>query len=217
MCGLVIAASAAAQTNSFDIPEGDLKVALEAYARQSGVRLVYLSEDVRDRRTAGARGDMSQDAALNRLLAGTGLTVKRDQSGALAIVREGANTPTPTRNAPSSGVGQAGPDASYSASLSGGADASTPSAASPTTFDAVQVTGSHIKRAQMSGVGPTTVIDAETIQSTSAVSVETLLQRLPATAPPRSTCVAWASTAPWCCSTADAWSMVAPAPTIRWI
>ncbi|NEL79928.1 MAG: hypothetical protein G3W61_27255, partial [Xanthomonas perforans] len=95
MCGLVIAASAAAQTSSFDIPEGDLKVALEAYARQSGVRLVYLSEDVRDRRTAGARGDMSQDAALNRLLAGTGLTVKRDQSGALAIVREGANTPTP--------------------------------------------------------------------------------------------------------------------------
>ncbi len=185
MCGLVIAASAAAQTNSFDIPEGDLKVALEAYARQSGVRLVYLSEDVRDRRTAGARGDMSQDAALNRLLAGTGLTVKRDQSGALAIVREGANTPTPTptptRNAPSSGVGQAGPDA-YSASLSGGADASTPSTASPTTFDAVQVTGSHIKRAQMSGVGPTTVIDAETIQSSGAVSVETLLQRLPASA-----------------------------------
>ncbi|WP_197046147.1 STN domain-containing protein, partial [Xanthomonas perforans] len=172
MCGLVIAASAAAQTNSFDIPEGDLKVALEAYARQSGVRLVYLSEDVRDRRTAGARGDMSQDAALNRLLAGTGLTVKRDQSGALAIVREGANTPTPTRNAPSSGVGQAGPDA-YNASLSGGADASTPSTASPTTFDAVQVTGSHIKRAQMSGVGPTTVIDAETIQSSGAVSVET--------------------------------------------
>ncbi len=181
MCGLVIAASAAAQTSSFDIPEGDLKVALEAYARQSGVRLVYLSEDVRDRRTAGARGDMSQDAALNRLLAGTGLTVKRDQSGALAIVREGANTPTPTRNAPTSGVGQAGPDA-YSASLSGGADASTPSAASPTTFDAVQVTGSHIKRAQMSGVGPTTVIDAETIQSSGAVSVETLLQRLPASA-----------------------------------
>jgi hypothetical protein len=33
----------------------DLKIALEAYARQSGVRLVYLSEDVRDRRTSGAR------------------------------------------------------------------------------------------------------------------------------------------------------------------
>ena len=43
MCGLVIAASAAAQTSTFDIPEGDLKIALEAYARQSGVRLVYLS------------------------------------------------------------------------------------------------------------------------------------------------------------------------------
>ncbi|KLB54085.1 hypothetical protein XEUV315_23435, partial [Xanthomonas euvesicatoria] len=44
------------------------------------------------------------------------------------------------------------------------------------------MTGSHIKRAQMSGVGPTTVIDAETIQSSGAVSVETLLQRLPASA-----------------------------------
>ncbi|MBH1492137.1 secretin and TonB N-terminal domain-containing protein [Stenotrophomonas muris] len=111
MCGLVIAASAAAQTSTFDIPEGDLKIALEAYARQSGVRLVYLSEDVRDRRTSGARGDMSQDAALNRLLAGTGLTVKRDQSGALAIVREAANAPAPsTRSTPSSSLGQAGSD-----------------------------------------------------------------------------------------------------------
>jgi len=182
MCGLVIAASAAAQTSTFDIPEGDLKVALEAYARQSGVRLVYLSEDVRDRRTSGARGDMSQDAALNRLLAGTGLTVKRDQSGALAIVREAANAPAPsTRSTPSSSLGQAGSD-TYTSTVSGGADASTTSTTAPTTFDAVQVTGSHIKRAQMSGVGPTTVIDAETIQSSGAVSVETLLQRLPASA-----------------------------------
>ncbi|WP_242876799.1 STN domain-containing protein [Stenotrophomonas maltophilia] len=182
MCGLVIAASAAAQTSTFDIPEGDLKIALEAYARQSGVRLVYLSEDVRDRRTSGARGDMSQDAALNRLLAGTGLTVKRDQSGALAIVREAANAPAPsTRSTPSSSLGQAGSD-TYASTVSGGADASTTSTTAPTTFDAVQVTGSHIKRAQMSGVGPTTVIDAETIQSSGAVSVETLLQRLPASA-----------------------------------
>lgn len=53
---------------------------------------------------------------------------------------------------------------------------------SATTLDTVKVTGSHIKRAAISGVGPVTVIDAETIERSGAISVETLLQRLPASA-----------------------------------
>ncbi|MGV8932688.1 MAG: TonB-dependent receptor [Luteimonas sp.] len=182
MCGLAIAASAAAQSNKFDIPEGDLKTALEVYAKQSGVRLIYLSEDVGDRRTAGARGDMSQEAALSRLLAGTDLTVERDQSGALAIVRKGAKMPAPKNPAqPSSSLGQAGIDTLAQAE-SDRTDTNASSSSSLKTLGAVQVTGSHIKRAQMTGVGPMTVIDAETIHSSGAVSVETLLQRLPASA-----------------------------------
>ncbi len=51
-----------------------------------------------------------------------------------------------------------------------------------TTLDAVKVTGSHIKRLQVSGVGPVTVVDAEAIERSGATSVETLLQRLPASA-----------------------------------
>ena len=52
------------------------------------------------------------------------------------------------------------------------------------SLDKVQITGSRInfKQAQISGVGPVTVIDAETIQRTGAISAETLLQRLPASA-----------------------------------
>ena len=50
------------------------------------------------------------------------------------------------------------------------------------TMDTVTVTGSHIKRAQISGVGPVTVIDRETIERSGAISVETLLQRMPASA-----------------------------------
>jgi len=57
-----------------------------------------------------------------------------------------------------------------------------PDAGQPATMDAVRVTGSHIKRAQLSGVGPVTVVDAETIARSGATSVETLLQRLPASA-----------------------------------
>jgi iron complex outermembrane recepter protein len=56
--------------------------------------------------------------------------------------------------------------------------------AQTTSLEKVQVTGSRInlKQAQISGVGPVTVIDAETIQRTGAISAETLLQRLPASA-----------------------------------
>ncbi len=48
----------------------------------------------------------------------------------------------------------------------------------------VHVTGSRIslKQAQLSGVGPVTVIDAEAIERSGAISVDTLLQRLPSSA-----------------------------------
>lgn len=51
-------------------------------------------------------------------------------------------------------------------------------------IERVQVTGSRInlKQEQIAGIGPVTVIDAEAIQRSGAISVETLLQRLPASA-----------------------------------
>ncbi|MGX4641419.1 TonB-dependent receptor [Massilia sp. SYSU DXS3249] len=60
----------------------------------------------------------------------------------------------------------------------GSGDAATPGVAR------VQVTGSRInlRQEQVSGVGPVTVIDAETISRSGAISVETLLQRLPSSA-----------------------------------
>jgi iron complex outermembrane recepter protein len=54
--------------------------------------------------------------------------------------------------------------------------------AKATTLDTVTVTGSHIKGAAISGVGPVSVIDAEMIERSGATSIETLLQRLPASA-----------------------------------
>lgn len=51
-------------------------------------------------------------------------------------------------------------------------------------MERVQITGSRInlRQEQLTGVGPVTVIDAETIQRSGAISVETLLQRLPSSA-----------------------------------
>lgn len=48
--------------------------------------------------------------------------------------------------------------------------------------DAIVVTGSRIRRADLVGVGPATVVTAESIANTGIVNVETVLQRLPANA-----------------------------------
>lgn len=87
-CALVLAGAAAAQSRNFDVQSGDLKGALDAFARQAGVQLVYKIEDVRGVRTSGVHGATDAETALRRLLEGTGLTVQRDRSGALAIVRQ---------------------------------------------------------------------------------------------------------------------------------
>jgi iron complex outermembrane receptor protein len=62
--------------------------------------------------------------------------------------------------------------------------ASTAAPSEDVPMERVQVTGSRInlKQAQISGVGPVTVIDAEAIQRSGAISAEGLLQRLPASA-----------------------------------
>lgn len=48
--------------------------------------------------------------------------------------------------------------------------------------DPVVVTGSRIRRTDITGVGPANVVTAETIENTGVVNTETLLQRLPANA-----------------------------------
>jgi outer membrane receptor protein involved in Fe transport len=80
-----------AQAVSYDIPAGDLKTALDAYARRSGVEIISKADDVRGVRSRGARGPMSSDAALASILAGTGFRAQRDATGAVAIVKVSAD------------------------------------------------------------------------------------------------------------------------------
>ena len=82
---LALSFAAQAQDLTFDIGAGDLKAALEAYAKQTGQQLVYQPDDVKGRSTPGVHGSMSSEQALTALLAGTGLKVNKDPSGAIAI------------------------------------------------------------------------------------------------------------------------------------
>lgn len=73
-------------------------------------------------------------------------------------------------------IGLAGPVSAQEADPQEGVNTSAEPA------NAIVVTGSRIRRADIEGVGPTTVVDAEEIENTGIVNVETLLQRLPANA-----------------------------------
>lgn len=82
-----LAAQAQEYTRSFSIPPGSLKRALELYTRQSGVELIYRTDELAAIQSLGVNGVMTRDAALTLLLRGTGFTMQRDTSGALAIIR----------------------------------------------------------------------------------------------------------------------------------
>ena len=84
---LFIVASAA-QARNFDIPSGDLDSALAAYSSQSGIELIVSAADIRGVRTKGAVGDLTANAALSHILAGTGFAVHRNVSGKIGIARD---------------------------------------------------------------------------------------------------------------------------------
>ena len=83
-----VLATASAQAGDFNVPGGDLKTALLAYIKQAGVPLIVSDDAVKGVRTAGAKGDLSPDEALSRILADTGFTMHRHASGAIAVVQD---------------------------------------------------------------------------------------------------------------------------------
>src|SRR6185437_11679369 len=84
----VIALATGASATEFNIPQGDLKSALSAYAVQTGTSLVYVISSVQGVQTQGVRGNLSSDDALARILKGTGFVTRRYPSGAIGIDRD---------------------------------------------------------------------------------------------------------------------------------
>ena len=86
LCALAVSASAFGA--DFDIPQGDLKSALDAYAKQSGVPLMVSAEAIRGVHTSGVKGSMPADDALSHILSGTGFVIRHHSLGAVTITRE---------------------------------------------------------------------------------------------------------------------------------
>jgi iron complex outermembrane recepter protein len=85
LAAMLLSFAVHAQTRSFDIPAGDLKAALDAYIVQSGQQLIYRSDDLKSLRSKGVQGSLSQEQALEKLIDGTSLKVRRDANGAIVL------------------------------------------------------------------------------------------------------------------------------------
>jgi outer membrane receptor protein involved in Fe transport len=86
-CSILLSAGLA-NARSFDIPGGSLEQALDAYTTQTGVDLVVSTSQLKGVRTNGVSGDLADDAALTRLLTGTGFVARHHPGGAIGISRD---------------------------------------------------------------------------------------------------------------------------------
>lgn len=90
-----LAAPAAAQERTFDIPAQAVDQAISAFGRQSGLQIV--APGVEDEvRSQPVQGRMDARAALRRLIAGTGLEIASD-SGDLIVLRRAPAPADPAR------------------------------------------------------------------------------------------------------------------------
>jgi iron complex outermembrane receptor protein len=87
LLSVVCALSTMASAEQFNIPAGDLKTGLDAYAAQTGISLMYVNSMLRGARTNGVKGNLSPDQSLVELLRGTGFVMRRDTTGAIGIER----------------------------------------------------------------------------------------------------------------------------------
>lgn len=78
------------QTYSVDIPSEPLSSALRDFAKTSGQQIVFTESMVSGRSVGPLHGNYSIDAALNKLLAGTGLSFSRASNGGIVIQSKSA-------------------------------------------------------------------------------------------------------------------------------
>ena len=88
-------AIAAGQKHTVAIRAGSLSFALHDLARQTRTDLLFDEASVRGLSAPPVRGRLTVEAALQRLLRGSGLTARRTASGAFVIERRAVERPVP--------------------------------------------------------------------------------------------------------------------------
>lgn len=167
MITLAFAGTALSQQRSdlqdYDIPSGNLIQAVNGISQKSGVQVVYDIELLRGKRVGTLRGRLSTTQALDKALAGTGLTYEFLNPG--TVVLKKASSATAPAAAPSVPARRADSDA----------QATEPVADLART----RVTGSRLKRSEFETASPVIVIDRAEIDRAGFSTVRELVNTLP--------------------------------------
>ena len=98
----MVAAPAAAQAverHRYDLPVQDLETALRAIARVSGDEILFDATAVANKQAAAVRGEMTAAEAVEAVLAGSGLSVRRHEGAILIGPRTGGAGSAPPQPA----------------------------------------------------------------------------------------------------------------------
>lgn len=167
-----------AQQVRFDIPADAAVKSLPEFARQANIQIVAPGKELKGINTARLSGTQDARAALQVLLANTGLKVVRDDGSVITLGNKDAEDdedPEPVQQG--NPQTQVDPAAAAPVPAAEGGNART--------LDAVQVTGSRIMRTvDVETVQPVETISREDVDRSGLRSVGDLLQSSPAAGAP---------------------------------
>jgi iron complex outermembrane receptor protein len=175
LCGVAVglalaAGSAAAQPLAFRIPAQPASSGVTEFARQAGVQILVAADAARGRNTGPVYGALDLDDALDRLLAGAGLSVASNNGHTIVLAQ------TRPQMVKVDWSAEAPPAAAASEAVStlAVADAATAS------VDELVVTGSRLVSAGFTAPTPVTVVGAEQIAQRSSGTVFEIVRDIPA-------------------------------------
>lgn len=157
-----------AQTETLAVPKVKFSIeaqpaasALEAYAKQSGVQLLFPSDEVADLKLKGIHGVYTKPDALEKLVEGAGLVVEWVNDGT-AVVKKGGVSGKPAV---------------------GGGSAETGNAAQPVANESAQMNTVVITGTTIRGVAPVgahvNVVTAKDLERTGRGTIQEAMQTLP--------------------------------------
>jgi outer membrane receptor protein involved in Fe transport len=147
---LLATTSAHAQVKAFDIPAEDAVKAIPEFARQAGIEIFVPANQLKGVRTPAIKGSIELHAALNRLLAGTGISIVSDDGQTIALS-------APPKNAEA---------------------ASDNGAAQGAPTETVVVTGTNIRGVKET-TQPISTITSEDIRNSGYTRIESVLNTIP--------------------------------------
>lgn len=156
----VAMAQATAEARTYVIASQPLGGALNRLAEAGGLQILVPPTLVRNKTAPELNGRYTTEQALRTLLKGSGLDYRTTSSGVITIVAASAPPSPPTKPKPAPKATTSAPEQD------------------PTELASVQVTGSRIKRTEIEGPSPVTVISAEQIENEGHATVFEALETL---------------------------------------